>query len=63
MAPRENGGARKKNDPTRDGRDGSPSRPSKEFGGLGSLPIHLATVNVKHLKEFGFTRVWNPLAE
>lgn len=24
---------------------------------------HLATVNVKHFKEFGFARVWNPLAE
>ncbi len=23
----------------------------------------LATVNVKHFKEFGFTRVWNPLAD
>lgn len=24
---------------------------------------HLATVNVKHFKDFGFQRVWNPLAE
>ena len=44
-----NDGARKKNEPPRDGRDGSPSRPSRKVGGLGdpSLPIIVSTPFLK----------------